>query len=143
MYPFGDRAINMVTEVWWSRFHPYSSSLTKQSSSELADAYEKDAKQQASMGLGFRHSLLEVPIAALKMTQKLDDPASIRDAVRDNAFDTIVGPVDFKKGPFPNTSLTPRCRRTVAQGQEMAAGAGHRRQYSWRRTSRSEASRSR
>jgi branched-chain amino acid transport system substrate-binding protein len=107
MYPFGDRAINMVTEVWWSRFHPYSSSLTKQSSSELADAYEKDTKQQASMGLGFRHSLLEVPIAALKMTQKLDDPASIRNAVRDNSFETIVGPVDFKKGPLPNTSLTP------------------------------------
>ena len=57
MYPFKDRAINMVTEVWWSRFHPYSSSLTKQSSGELADAYEKDTKQQASMGLGFRHSL--------------------------------------------------------------------------------------
>jgi branched-chain amino acid transport system substrate-binding protein len=106
MYPFGDRAINMVTEVWWSRFHPYSSSLTKQSSAELADAYEKDTNQQASMGLGFRHSLLEVPIAALKMTQKLDDPASIRDAVRDNAFQTIVGPIDFKKGPFPNTALT-------------------------------------
>jgi len=50
--------------------------------------------------------LLEVPIAALQMTQKLDDPASIRDAVRDNAFQTIVGPVDFKKGPFPNTALT-------------------------------------
>jgi branched-chain amino acid transport system substrate-binding protein len=106
LYPYGTRAINFVCEVWWSRYHPYSSSLTKQSSSELADAYEKDAKQQASMGLGFRHSLLEVPIAALKLTQKLDDPASIRNAVRDNAFETIIGPVDFKKGPLPNTSLT-------------------------------------
>jgi branched-chain amino acid transport system substrate-binding protein len=107
MYPYGNRAINIVTEVWWSRYHPFSSSLTGQNSRELAEAYEKDAKQQASMGLGFRHSLLELPIAALKKAQKLDDPASIRDAVRDNAFNTIVGPVDFKKGPFPNTSLTP------------------------------------
>jgi branched-chain amino acid transport system substrate-binding protein len=107
VYPYGDRAINFVCEVWWSRYHPYSSSLTKQSSSELADAYEKDTKRQASMGLGFRHSLLEVPIAALKMTQKLDEPSSIRDAVRDNAFNTIVGPVDFRTGPLPNTSRTP------------------------------------
>ncbi len=107
VYPYGSRAINFVCEVWWSRFHPFSSSLTGQSSRELADAYEKDAKQQASMGLGFRHSLLEVPIAALKLTQKLDDPASIRDAVRGNTFNTIVGPVDFRKGPLPNTSLTP------------------------------------
>ena len=37
MYTFGNRAIDMVTEVWWSRFHPYSSSLSKQSSAELAD----------------------------------------------------------------------------------------------------------
>jgi branched-chain amino acid transport system substrate-binding protein len=107
MYPYGNRAINIVTEVWWSRYHPFSSSLTGQSSRELAEAYEKDAKQQASMALGFRHSLLEVPIAALKMTQQLDDPAAIRNAVRDTAFHTIVGPIDFKKGPFPNTSLTP------------------------------------
>jgi branched-chain amino acid transport system substrate-binding protein len=46
------------------------------------------------------------------MTQQLDDPASIRNAVRDNSFNTVVGPVDFKKGPFPNTSLT-----KVAAGQ--------------------------
>ncbi len=106
LYPFGARAINFETELWWSRYHPYSSSLTGQSSAELADAYEKDANQQASMALGFRHSLLEVPISALKATQKLDDPASIRNAVRDTAYKTIVGPIDFKTGPFPNTSET-------------------------------------
>jgi len=106
LYSFGDRAINFESELWWSKYHPYASSLTGQSSHELVDAYEKDVNKQASMALGFRHSLLEVPITALKMTQKLDDPASIRNAVRDNAFNTIVGPLDFKKGPFPNTSET-------------------------------------
>ncbi len=107
VYPYGNRAINFEIEVWWSKYHPYSSSLTGESSRELAEAYEKEANQQASMGLGFRFSLLEIPIAALKMTQKLDDPASIRNAVRDNAFKTIVGPVDFSKGPLPNCSETP------------------------------------
>ena len=106
LYPFGARAINFESELWWSRYHPYASSLTGQSSGELADAYEKEAKQQASMALGFRHSLLEVPISALKVTQKLDDPASIRNAIRDTAYKTVVGPIDFKKGPFPNTSET-------------------------------------
>jgi branched-chain amino acid transport system substrate-binding protein len=107
VYPYGDRAINFSTEVWWSKYHPFSSELTKQTSRELADAYEKDANQQASMALGFRLSLMEVAIAALQKTQKLDDPASIRDAVRDTAFKTIVGPIDFKSGPFPNTCATP------------------------------------
>jgi branched-chain amino acid transport system substrate-binding protein len=100
VYPFGDRAIGFSTEVWWSKFHPYSSSLTGQTSLELAEAYERDVRQQASMGLGFRHSLLEAPIAALKKARSLD-PVAIRDAVRDNPVATIVGPIDFKKGPFP------------------------------------------
>jgi branched-chain amino acid transport system substrate-binding protein len=105
VYPFGDRAVGFTIEVWWSKLHPYSSSLTGQTSMELADAYERDARQQASMALGFCHSLLEVPIAALKKARSLD-PAAIRDAVRDNPVATIVGPIDFTKGPFPNTAET-------------------------------------
>jgi len=73
----------------------------------LADAYEREAGQQASMTLGFGHSLLEVPIAALQKARSLD-PAAIRDAVRDNPVAAIVGPIDFTKGPFPNTAET-RC----------------------------------
>ncbi|MGH6989343.1 MAG: ABC transporter substrate-binding protein, partial [Stellaceae bacterium] len=106
MYPYGKRALNIMTEVWWYKTYPYSSSLTGQSSMALTEAYEKDEKQQASMALGFRHSLMEMTIGALKRTQKLDDPASIRDALRDNAYKTIVGPINFKTGPFPNTSET-------------------------------------
>jgi branched-chain amino acid transport system substrate-binding protein len=105
VYPFGDRAVGFITVVWWSRHHPYSSSLTGQTSMELAEAYEREAKQQASIALGYRHSLLEVPIAALTKARSLD-PAAIRDAVRDNPVATIVGPIDFKKGPFPNTAET-------------------------------------
>jgi branched-chain amino acid transport system substrate-binding protein len=105
VYPFGKRAIGIINEVWWSKFHPYSSSLTGQTSMELANAYEAGAKQQASMALGFRHSLLEVPIAALKKAQSLD-LAAIRDSLRDNPVNSIVGPIDFKKGPFPNTAET-------------------------------------
>jgi branched-chain amino acid transport system substrate-binding protein len=105
VYPFGSRAIGIINEVWWSKFHPYSSSLTGQTSMELANAYEAEAKQQASMALGFRHSLLEVPIAALKKAASLDLPA-IRDSLRDSPVASIVGPIDFKTGPFPNTSET-------------------------------------
>jgi branched-chain amino acid transport system substrate-binding protein len=105
VYPFGKRAIGIINEVWWSKFHPYSSSLTGQTSMELANAYEAEAKQQASMALGFRHSLLEVPIAALKKAKSLE-LAAIRDSVRDNPVNSIVGPIDFKAGPFPNTSET-------------------------------------
>ena len=74
VYPYGDRAINMVTEVWWSKYHPYASGLTGQSSMEYATEYEKNANKQAAMALGFRHSLIEVAVDTLKRSQKLDDP---------------------------------------------------------------------
>jgi branched-chain amino acid transport system substrate-binding protein len=86
VYPYGERAANFMTEVWWSKYHPYSSGLTNQSSIDFAEEYEKTANKQSSMALGFRHSLLEVAIDALKRTQKLDSPESIRDALRDTDY---------------------------------------------------------
>jgi branched-chain amino acid transport system substrate-binding protein len=106
VYPYGDRAINMLTEVWWSKFHPFASGLTGQSSMEYATEYEKIANKQSSMALGFRHSLIEVAIDTLQRSQKLDDPASIRDALRATDYKSIVGPINFGTGPFPNTSET-------------------------------------
>jgi len=105
--PLGDRAAGLSVEVWWSPTHPYKSSLTGQSSQALADAYEKATGKQWSMTLGFRHALFETAIDALKRTQKLDDPASIRDAIAKTDLNTMVGPVNFAKGPYPNCSETP------------------------------------
>jgi branched-chain amino acid transport system substrate-binding protein len=105
--PLGDRAVGLSVEVWWSPTHPYKSGLTGQSSKELAEAYEKASGRPWSMTLGFRHSLFEVVFDALKRTQKIDDPASIRDAIKATAYQSIVGPVNFQTGPFPNTSRTP------------------------------------
>jgi branched-chain amino acid transport system substrate-binding protein len=107
VYPFGDRAVNFSIEVWWSRFHPFSSGLTGQTSAQLADEYEKVSGRQGSMALGFRHALFETAFDALKRAHDLDKRESVRDAIRDMDYKSIVGPVNFRKGPLPNTSLTP------------------------------------
>ena len=112
VYLYSQRATNFLTEVWWSKFHPFASGLTGQSSQELAKAYEKASNQQASMGLGFRHSLIEVAVDALKRTQSLGDPSSIRDALRDTDYKSIVGPINFKKYAFPNV-----CETKLVMGQ--------------------------
>jgi branched-chain amino acid transport system substrate-binding protein len=105
--PLGDRALGLTVEVWWSPNHPTKSSLTGQSSKELAAAWEAASGKQWSMPLGFRHALFETAIDALKRTKKLDDPASIRDAIAATDLDTVVGKVNFTSGPFPNCSRTP------------------------------------
>jgi branched-chain amino acid transport system substrate-binding protein len=107
VYPYGDRGENLSIEVWWDRTFPYSSSLTGQSSAELADAYEAASKQQASMALGYTHALFEVAIGALKGAKNIDDHASVRYALRDMKHETVVGPIEFTKGPLPNSWNTP------------------------------------
>ena len=105
--PLGKRAVGLSVEVWWSPFHPYASGLTGQSSKELGDSYEKASGKQWSMSLGFRHSLMELAFDALGRAKDLDKPDSIRDALRTTEYKSIVGPISFAKGPFPNCCRTP------------------------------------
>jgi branched-chain amino acid transport system substrate-binding protein len=105
--PLGDRAQGLSVEVWWSPTHPYKSKLTGQTSQQLADGYEAASGKQWSMPLGFRHSLFEVALDVLKRTKDINQPASIRDALASTDYASIVGPINFTKGPFPNTCRTP------------------------------------
>jgi branched-chain amino acid transport system substrate-binding protein len=43
----------------------------------------------------------------LKRTQNLDKQDSIRDAIKATSYKSIVGTIDFTKGPFPNCAETP------------------------------------
>lgn len=103
----GDRGVSLSTEVWWSPGHPFSSGFTGQSSAELAAAYEAATGNPWTMPLGFKHSLFEVAIDALKRTEDPGDPASIRDAIAATDYASVVGPVNFQTGPVPNVSKTP------------------------------------
>jgi branched-chain amino acid transport system substrate-binding protein len=107
MKSLGDRAIGLTVEVWWSKFHPYRSGLNGQTSLELANEYEKDSGRQWSLPLGFRHSLFEVIFDVLKRSGNPHQASSVRDAIRATNYNSIVGPINFAKGPLPNCALTP------------------------------------
>ena len=79
--PFGDRADGLTVEVWWSPTHPFVSGLTGQTSAELAAEYEAKTGRQWTMPLGFKHSLFEVAIDALKRSEGPGRLESIRDAI--------------------------------------------------------------
>jgi branched-chain amino acid transport system substrate-binding protein len=103
---FGDRAEGLTVEVWWSPAHPFSSSLTGQTSRQLADAYTAATGRPWNMTLGFKQSLFEVAIDALKRATDRS-PEAIRDAIALTNLNTVVGPINFKKGPVPNIAKTP------------------------------------
>jgi branched-chain amino acid transport system substrate-binding protein len=106
----GDRGAGTSTEVWWSHHHPFKSGLTGQTAQEFCDAYEKATGKQWTQPLGFKHANLEVAIDVLKRTKKLD-AASIRDAIKETNYQSLVGPLTWKGGgptnPVPNVCTTP------------------------------------
>ncbi|WP_419913962.1 ABC transporter substrate-binding protein [Hoeflea sp.] len=107
MAALGDRAEGLSVEVWWSPDHPFSSGFTGQSSAELAAAYQGETGRPWTMPLGFKHSLFEVVVDALKRTEDPSDAESIVDAIRTTSYQSVVGPIDFSSGPVPNIAKTP------------------------------------
>jgi branched-chain amino acid transport system substrate-binding protein len=103
----GELGEGLTTEVWWSPQHPFSSSLTGESSSDLAKSYESTTGKQWTQPLAFAHALFEVATDSLKRSKSLE-PADIKDAIKQTTISTIVGPVAWDgEGPFKNVSKTP------------------------------------
>jgi branched-chain amino acid transport system substrate-binding protein len=115
---FGDRADGLTVEVWWSPAHPFSSSMTGQTSKQLAAAYTAATGRPWTMPVGFKQSLFEVALDALKRSADRS-PEAIRDAIASTNLNTVVGPVNFKKGPVPNVAKTP-----LVVGQWKKVGKG-------------------
>ena len=104
----GDLGTGLSSEVWWTPSHPFASSLSKQSSAELAAAFEKSTGKQWTQPIGFAHALFEIAADALKRAGDITKPASVRDAVAATDLDTIVGKVKWGGGgPFKNVAKTP------------------------------------
>ncbi len=103
----GERGDGLAVEVWWSPHHPFNSSFTGQSSADLASDYENTTGNPWTMPLGFKHSLFEVTIDALKRSTDPTDPDATAQAIRDTNLDTVVGNVNFSAGPVPNVAKTP------------------------------------
>lgn len=102
----GDRSVNLSVEVWWSPHHPFVSGMTGQTSAQLAQGFTDATGKPWNMSVGFKHALFEVAFDVLKRSKE-KSPAAIRQAIRDTDYASIVGPVNFRKGPVPGIARTP------------------------------------
>jgi branched-chain amino acid transport system substrate-binding protein len=102
----GDLAQNLSTEVWWTPTYPTTSSLTGLTSQAFADQYTKDTGKQWNVTLGFSESLFETAAAAIVAAGGVDKQA-IADAMKTMTVSSLVGNLDWNKGPFPNIAKTP------------------------------------
>lgn len=112
LFPSGIEAmgvlgVGMSSEVWWTPAFPYKSSLTGQTSRELADIWETETGKQWTQPLGYAHALWEVALDTLKRSTDPLDRAANRDALKATDLDTLVGHIVFGKSPHANICKTP------------------------------------
>ncbi|MGV0876007.1 ABC transporter substrate-binding protein [Martelella sp. FLE1502] len=104
MGPLGN---GMTTEVWWTPAFPFKSSITGQTSREIADQWESEQNRQWTQPLGYSHSVLEVAIDVLKRSADPLDREANREALAATDLDTVVGHINFSGQPHKNVCTTP------------------------------------
>ena len=100
----GKNSDGMSTEIWWTPAYPFHSSLTGQSSAQLAASYEHATGRQWTQPLGVVHALFEAGVHALKNSGDPKKPRAVADTIRGMQVDTIIGRLDWAHSGIKNVS---------------------------------------
>ncbi len=102
----GPLGYHTSVSAYWHKDFPYKSNLTGLSGHQLADGYEKSANKQWTQQLGATLSLFDAGVAALKASSNPKDKAAVAKSLSTLKTMTMMGKIDFTKGPAPNVSPT-------------------------------------
>ncbi len=102
----GPLGYHTSVSAYWHKDFPYKSNLTGLSGHQLADGYEKSANKQWTQQLGATLSLFDAGVAALKASSNPKDKAAVAKSLSTLKTMTMMGKIDFTKGPVPNVSPT-------------------------------------
>jgi len=100
----GNLPQGITTEVWWSPYHPFKSSLTGQTAKDLCDLWEKENNKPWTPPIGFKYAAYEIAYDALTRCQTLKKE-TLRDAIGATNMNTIVGPIKYNKDHYSETPL--------------------------------------
>lgn len=98
-----DLANGLMTENWWSPYHPFKSSIDGMTCQELCDKYTAETGRVWNATLGFKYGSMEVAIDALKRAESLDKN-DLREAIKATDLPTIMGHIKYDED---NWSPTP------------------------------------
>jgi len=99
----GDLGLGVTSEALWHPSYPFKSSLTGETSRQIADAYEAQSGKPWIVSIGGCYSGFEVVADVLKRAQTLDKEA-IRKAFAETNMNTLQGPTKFNE---KNVAVTP------------------------------------
>ncbi len=113
----GEAGHNLSCEVWWSAQHPFKSSLTGQSSGDLAADFTAKTGRQWTQPIGFIHSLFEVESNVMGRVSDVTDADGIAAAIAATDLDTMVGKVAWNGAGVPPFAAANVCKTPVVGGQ--------------------------
>jgi branched-chain amino acid transport system substrate-binding protein len=108
---------NLSSEVWWSAQHPFKSSLTGQSATELAADYTAQSGRPWTQPIGFVHSLFEVASNVMGRVDDVTDGEAVAAAIAATDMDTMVGRVAWNGAGLPPFAATNVCKTPLVGGQ--------------------------
>jgi branched-chain amino acid transport system substrate-binding protein len=100
----GDLPNGITTEVWWSPYHPFNSSLTGETAGDLCDGWTKETGKEWTQPIGFKYAAYEIAANALKRAQTVNKE-KVRAAIAMTDLDTIIGPIKYNKDNYSETPL--------------------------------------
>jgi len=113
----GENGHNLSSEVWWSRNHPFSSSLTGESAGDLADGFTDFSGRPWTQPIGFIHSLFEVATDAIKRADDPTNPEDMAATIAATDLNTIVGRVAWDGANVPPFAAQNICKTPLVGGQ--------------------------
>ena len=116
---------NLSSEVWWSASHPFKSSLTGQSSTELAAAFTAKTGRPWTQPIGFVHSLFEMAANVMGRVKDVGDAEAVAAAIAATDLPTIVGKVAWNGAGVPPFAAKNVTKTPLVGGQwRMKDGGG-------------------
>jgi branched-chain amino acid transport system substrate-binding protein len=122
----GTAGHNLSSEVWWSPSHPFKSSLTGESSAEVASAFTKATGRPWTQPIGFAHALFELAVDALSRTEDPTDGDTVAAAIAATKLDTLVGTVAWGGEGLPPFAAKNVAKTPLVGGQwRLKDGGGY------------------
>ncbi|MBB4187748.1 branched-chain amino acid transport system substrate-binding protein [Sinorhizobium terangae] len=122
----GNAGHNLSSEVWWTPSHPFKSSLTGESSAEVAASFTKATNRPWTQPIGFAHALFELAVDVMKRAADPSDGDAVAEAIAATRLDTLVGPIAWDGKDLPPFAAKNVAKTPLVGGQwRLKDGGGY------------------
>jgi branched-chain amino acid transport system substrate-binding protein len=122
----GEAGHNLSTEVWWTPSHPFKSSLTGETTAQVADAFTKATGRPWTQPIGFAHALFELAVDVMKRAGDPTDGETVAKTIGETRLDTLVGPIAWGSSNLPPFAAKNVAKTPLVGGQwRLRNGGGY------------------